>query len=178
MPPTRVPREGVCGALGPSAASSAKRKARPRARGSTIWRKGGDAGVGARSGQRGSFPTPDPTVENTAAVQPLTQRAPGQLSGFRRSPVRPGPPLRLRLCYSTVHPAMLPVQTLAKAQSQVPVFPQEPLIPECSWQLRSLLPWPRFGPGSSPAFDAPSSVPVTGSFSFTIFFKRHPSFHP
>lgn len=25
---------------------------------------------------------------------------------------------------------MLPVQTLAKAQSQVPVFPQEPLIPE------------------------------------------------
>ena len=82
------------------------------------------------SGQGGSFPTPDPTVENTAAAQPPTQQAAGQLSGFRRSPVHPGPPLRLRLCYSAVRPAMLPVQTLAKAQAQVPVFPQEPLIPE------------------------------------------------
>lgn len=43
------------------------------------------------------------------------------------APRAPSPPA---LCYSTVHPAMLPVQTLAKAQSQVPVFPQEPLIPE------------------------------------------------
>lgn len=53
-----------------------------------------------------------------------------------------------------------------------------PSVPWCSWQLRSLLPWPRFGPGSSPAFDASSSVSITGSFSFTIFFKHHPRFHP
>lgn len=53
-----------------------------------------------------------------------------------------------------------------------------PLVPWCSWQLGSLLPGPRFGPGSSPAFDASSSVSLTGSFSFTIFFKRHPRFHP
>ena len=39
-------------------------------------------------------------------------------------------------------------------------------------------PLPRFGPGSSPGFDASSSVSATGSFSFTIFFRRHPRFHP
>ena len=51
-----------------------------------------------------------------------------------------------------------------------------PSVPWCSRQLRSLLPWPRFGPGSSPAFYASFSVSVTGSFSFTVFFRRHPRF--
>lgn len=61
--------------------------------------------------------TPHPAGPRTAAWVPP-------------QPSAPRTPLRLRLCYSAVHPAMLPVQTLAKAQAQVPVFPQEPLIPE------------------------------------------------
>ena len=44
-----------------------------------------------------------------------------------------------------------------------------------SWQLWKLL---HFSPGSSPAFDGSSSVPIVGSFSFTTFLKCHAGVHP
>lgn len=58
---------GVCGVLRPSAVSSAMRKARPRAKGSMIWWRGGDAGVGGWLGHHhmGSCPTQDLAEEHS-----------------------------------------------------------------------------------------------------------------
>lgn len=58
---------GVCGVLRPSAVSSAMRKARPRAKGSMIWWRGGDAGVGGWLGHHhmGSCPTQDLDEEHS-----------------------------------------------------------------------------------------------------------------
>ena len=88
-----------------------------------------ELGLGLAKGS--PSPPKTPLWRTQLLLNAPTQRAPGQLSGFGPSPVHPGPPLRLCLCCSAVHPAMLPVQTLAKVQSQVPVLPQELLIPEC-----------------------------------------------
>ena len=79
------------------------------------------------SGQGGSFPTPDPTAENTAA-QPPIQQAPGPRRGCRRSPVHPGP-----LC------ACVCVTALS--------------IPRCSQSRR----WPRLRPRSLSSLRSPSS---------------------
>lgn len=77
---------GVCGVLRPSAVSSAMRKARPRARGSMIWRRGGDAGVGGLGHHpKGSFPTPAPLWRTQL---PLLPRSSGCLDSMGSPPPR------------------------------------------------------------------------------------------